>query len=441
MNQQRKNLRAYIIPAMISNIAFFLLSVVDGMFVGNGVSDEALGAINLAMPFVMVVGAIAVLFSIGGVAITAIRLGREDVEGSNQSFMHAVALTMVVFSLLTVVGTVFSEQVAVLLGARGVYVEMVSDYVFWYSVFLIPVAMFTCLSSFCRNDGEPKLSTVAVISYTLLNIFGDWLLVIVLDYGISGAAFATGFSQIAACAILSVHFLRKRGKLRLCRFRSEPKLYGEILLRGLPDLVSQLASPITTYSMNRILVGMGGGSEAGNPFINAYAVINYVGALFTALMYGLSTGLQPLYGKSYGAGDDKSLRFYFRSGLTMSVLGGIGLFGLAMVVGKPFCMLLNADAAAAEVVLSALPKYCLSYVFAASAAVIASYLLSTKRTPYATAINTCRSVVFNFLCINFLPLLFGEAFVWYTMAVAEAACLLIAAVLCRISERRGIVYR
>lgn len=49
--------------------------------------------------------------------------------------------------------------------------------------------------------------------------------------------------------------------------------------------------------------------------------------------------------------------------------------------------------------------------FAASSAVIASYLFSTKRTQYAIPLNACRSIVFNFLCINFLPLIFGGDFV------------------------------
>ena len=78
---------------------------------------------------------------------------------------------------------------------------------------------------------------------------------------------------------------------------------------------------------------------------------------------------------------------------------------------------------------------------AALTAVIAAYLFSTKRTKYAIPINVCRSIVLNFACINFLPLIFGYGFVWYTVAVAEGLCLIIAFVLKRLSERCGIVYR
>ena len=187
--------------------------------------------------------------------------------------------------------------------------------------------------------------------------------------------------------------------------------------------------------MNRVLIGI------GDAYVNAFSVIGYAGSLFASLMYGLSGGLQPLYGQSYGAKDEKSLRYYLRNGLTMSIIGGIGLFALTFLIGKPICIIFGADAAAVEIVAQSLPKYCLNYVFAASSAVIASYLFSTKRTPYAVLLNVCRSMVLNFLCINILPLVFGEGFVWYTVAVAEAICLIIALVLWKISERQGIIYK
>lgn len=80
-------------------------------------------------------------------------------------------------------------------------------------------------------------------------------------------------------------------------------------------------------------------------------------------------------------------------------------------------------------------------MFAASSSVIGAYLFSTKRTPYAITLNVCRSLVFNSLCINILPRLMGYGFVWYSVAVAEGICLVIAVTPKRISERNGIIYR
>lgn len=435
MKEQRSNLKKYIIPSMISNAAFFLLTIVDGIFVGNGVGTDALGAVNVAYPYVMVVGAIAALFTIGGVAVAAVRLGRGDDEGANQAFMHSAVITLVVFSILTVVGLCFSDNIARLLGANGTYLDMVSDYIFWYSVFLVPSGFYTCFAGFSRNDGRPKLSTVAALVCTAANIFGDWLLVYPFKMGISGAAIATGASQVFSVLILMTHFLKKRGKLHFCKFKIQVSLFKKIVIRGVPEMISQFAAPITTTSMNRVLIGI------SDPHVNAFSVISYVGSLFASLMYGLSMGIQPLFGQSYGAKDDKSLRYYLSSGLKLGAVGGIIAFIIMFLMGKPACLLFGADESATEIVINALPKYCLNFIFATASALIASYLFSTKRTKYAVTLNVCRSIIFNFLCISFLPLVFGENFVWYTVAVAEGICLVIAIVLWKVSERKGIIYK
>lgn len=188
--------------------------------------------------------------------------------------------------------------------------------------------------------------------------------------------------------------------------------------------------------MNRMRI-----THLGNAALNAFSVIVYASSLFSSLMWSVASGLQPLYGVSYGVKDDRSLKFCFKSGQTMARAGGVGIFFLTFFIGRPLCALFGADAASVPIICDALQKYCMNYVFAAATAVIASYLFSTKWTQYAIAINVCRSIVFNFACINFLPLIFGYEFVWYTVTVSECICMMIAMVLRRISERNGIIYR
>lgn len=435
MKEERNKLRQYIIPSMISNAAFFLLTIIDGIFVGNGAGTDALGAVNLAIPYVMIVGAISALFAIGGVAVAAVRFGRGDVTGANQAFMHSTLANLAVFSVLTVLGMLFSRQIAALLGANDTFINMASDYIFWYSVFLVPAGLYTCFSSFCRNDGNPGLATAAALVCTAANIFGDWLLVFPLKMGVGGAAIATGASQIFAVLLLSTHYLRKKGKLRFSKFKIQFSLFKKIVIRGLPEMISQFAAPITTYSMNRVLIGI---SDIN---VNAYSVVGYVGSLFASLMYGLSAGVQPLFGQSYGSKKDKSLKYYINTSLKLGAVGSVISFILTFLMGRPAAILFGAEASTVDIVVSVMPKYCTNFLFATASAVIASYLFSTKRTSYAVILNICRSIVFNFICINFLPLVFGKSFVWYTVAVAEGICLIIAILLWKISEKKGIVYR
>ena len=229
MNTQNKNLKKYIIPAVISNASFFILTIVDGMFVGNGVGTDALGAVSIAMPFVMLVGAISVLITIGGVAVAAVRLGRGDVDGANLAFMHSFSAIILIFAILSLTGTFFADKLSLLLGANETYHKMVSDYIFYYSLFLVPVGLYSCLAGFCRNDGVPKLNTYAALICTAANIFGDWLMVYPLKMGVGGAALASGLSQVLSVILLLSHFIRKKGSCAVAVL-NQAQLYIKKLL-------------------------------------------------------------------------------------------------------------------------------------------------------------------------------------------------------------------
>ena len=436
MSKQSENLKKYIIPAMLANASFFVLTIIDGMFVGNGVGTDALGAVNLALPFVMIVGAFSVLFNIGGITITAIRMGRGDVEGANQAFLHSLTLNVTFALCLTFIGTAFPERIAMLLGANETYLKMVSDYIFWYSVFILPTCLFYCFNSFARNDGNPQMSLKVALTCTIVNITGDWITVYPLQMGVKGAAIATGVAGVAAFLTASTHFLGKKGQLRIRKFNLQPALFRKILLRGLPEMISESSAPLTAFSMNYMLI-----TYLGNASVNAFSAINCVCSLFSSLMWGLAGGLQPLYGMSYGAKDDYSLHYYFHAGRRIALIGGLAIFALTFLVGTPVCRLFGVDAASTPIVIASLPKYCLNFVFAAMSAVVSAYLYSTKRTQYAIPLNVCRGLVFNVLCINTLPLILGYDFVWYSMAVAEILCLIIAVALQRVSEKNGIIYK
>ena len=86
MNIRMKKLLQYVLPTILGNCAYFLFTIIDGIFVGQGIGTDALGAINLVWPFVMVLNAFVMLTVVGGVTVSAVRIGRGDITGANQAF-------------------------------------------------------------------------------------------------------------------------------------------------------------------------------------------------------------------------------------------------------------------------------------------------------------------------------------------------------------------
>ncbi len=433
---RRKNIVKYVVPTMLSNVCFFLFTVVDGIFVGRGAGTNALGAVNLVMPFTMVVMALFAMINIGSVSILAVRLGKNDVEGVNKVFRNGIFLLGGTAVIASALGIFFPDTIVSLLGANETFHELSVDYLFWYSVFIIPSGISVGLQSYCRNDGAPGLVAVAVIASTACNIFGDWLLIFPLQMGTAGAAIATGVSQTVGLLIMLTHFVRKHGVLRFGKTKIDFGMWKKIAIHGLPEGIGQLATPIMTLCMNLVLV-----SKIGDIGVNTFSVISYVASFTVAVFVGSSEGLQPLFGQSYGAKNESDMKYYFKSGLAINFIGSVVVTALIILFSRPICDLFGADAVTLEATLKAMPLYSWGFIVMAFNVMISAYLYSTERSGHAIILNFLRSIVVSILVIMLLPEIFGANVIWLTFGIYEAIVLIFAVLLLKHSERNGIIFK
>jgi len=436
MSIRSKNLCKYVIPTVLSCVSYFLFTIVDGIFVGQGVGTNALGAVNIAFPFIMVVCALFMLTTVGGVTVFAIRLGRGDELGANQAFMHSLLATAAIASVLCLAGTVFTDEICTLLGANDTFFDYVHDYLFWYSLFIIPSGLSAVMQGFCRNDGSPVLVSAAVIACTLCNIFGDWLLIFPYGMGLKGAAIATGVSQTITVFIMAIHFIQKRGALRIKRFTPDKALYKKIAVRGLPECIAQLATPTAIIATNYVLL-----AKIGDVGVNAFSIIGYVASFSVAVFFGTAEGLQPMFGQCYGAKNECDLKYYFRAGLIINFVSSVVIYLVLLVVGEPVCRMFGADTQTLGYTVQSMPKYAWGFSVMALNTIISAYLYSTKRSKQAIIMNVLRSFVLNVAVILLLPELFGTESIWYTFGVYEALVLAAAYILLRASEKNGIEFK
>lgn len=436
MNGSRmKKLLKLVLPSVLSQVCMFLFTIVDGIFVGNGVGATALGAVNIVLPYILILSALYMLVAVGGATVTAIRFGRGDKEGANLAFLHAFAAIFAVSVVLTVVGVCFTRQLGYLLGANEAYIDYVTDYTFWYSVFIIPAGLSILLQFFGRNDGASMLVMVSTAVCSALNIFLDWLFVFPMQMALKGAAIATGISQTVGFLMLLSHFVLKKGDLRIRRFRPDAKLFRKILMRGAPESIAQFASPVSILCLNYVMLRM-----IGEIAVNAFSVIGYIASFSVAVFYGVSEGAQPLIGNAYGEKNESDLKFYFRVSLLIAFVGSLLLYLLFLIVSPNICRLFGLDAETLAFTVQKLPKYAINFVFMSLNTILSAYLYSTKRTGVAVTLNLLRSFVFTVSVILILPALFGAELIWYTAAVYEALSLLAALLLVRATEKNGVVF-
>lgn len=436
MNKNANTLLHYIFPALGGLFVTYLYNVVDGIFVGRGVGAAALGAVNVAVPFITTVVALTAMFPMGGATVVAIRMGRGDKVGANHAFMTAFSLTLLLSALLMVVGMTCSRQIIALSGGSGLSAEMQAlsaQYLFYYSAFSIPMLLGTCLAVFVRNDGSPTLSFVGMCTGAAANIFLDWLFIFPLQMGIIGAAVASGLGQVLTVLVLLTHFVRKKGDLRIRPFRLSASLVGKVCKRGVPEAVTQLTTPVTALCYNLMLARL-----VGDIGVSTFSVLSFLYSLANAILAGVAQGLQPLWGQCYGRKDTAGLTWYFRSGIGINLVLSALIYGLLFWLDVPVIRVFNQEPELVETAAAALPLFALSFLPMALNLICTAYFFSTKRTGTANAIAISRGIVVKALMIFCLPLLFGTEAIWVAPFVTELVTLAAALVLNKTSR---LVYR
>ena len=434
MQQSRtKTLIRYVLPSILSSSCYFLFTVIDGIFIGQGVGTDALGAINILFPFIMIANALFLLTTIGGVSVVAVRMGRGDTEGANSAFLHSLCLTFTFSVILCIVGTVFPRELTILLGGEDpAFLQPCIDYLFTYSLFFIPSGLSMAMQNYCRNDGAPGIVAAATVIGTLINIFGDWLLIFPFKMGMTGAALATGVSQTVIFLIVLSHFVFKKGSLRIKPFRIERPVIGKIFLRGLPECIAQFSVPVSTICMNYVLLDL-----QGTLGVNTYSLLAYVASFAVAVFAGTAQGLQPLFGQSYGAKSRTDLSYFLRSGVIINIAGSTFINVLLIFVSKPVCELFGADEVTMKNAVDNMLFFSWGFIVESMNSILSAYLYSTKRSREAIFLNVLRSFVFNTAVTLLLPYLWkAECAVWMTFGIYQALVMIAAIITTRISDKK-----
>lgn len=424
MNNRAKELMRYVFPAVGGLCVTFLYNIVDGIFVGQGVGKIALGAVNVSVPFITATVALMAMLPMGGATVIAVRSGQGDKEGANQAFMTALTWTTAISLILTAIGMIFAREIVMICGGSNLsddMVDMAVKYLFYYMMFCIPMLMSPCLSAFVRNDGAPGLAFAGMCAGAVSNIFLDWLFVFPLQWGVIGAAVASGLGQVVSCVLLLSHFVFKKGNLRIRKFRISFPLLGTICKCGIPEVASQLTTPVTSFCYNIVLARM-----VGDLGISTFSVLSFLFSLANAILMGVVQGMQPLWGRSYGQGDEKELRWYFRAAFWINTIASIVIVALLTVFARQAIMIFNNEADLVESGAKALPVFALSFIPMAINLIIAGYFFSIQQTIPANVISVSRGIVLKAIAIFAVPALLGKSAIWLSPLVAEMITVVIA---------------
>lgn len=412
----------FVIPSIAMMIFTSIYGVVDGLFVSNFVGKTPFAAVNLIIPFNMILGAFGFMFGTGGSALVAKTLGEGKEELAQQIFSLLIYVAIGLGILLAIFGIVFVEPIAIRMGADE---SMLGYCVVYTRIILLALPAFmlqNMFQSFLITAERPKIGLFVTIAAGVTNMVLDALFIAVFQWGVAGAAAATALSQCVGGFVPFIYFARKNSSaLHL----TKTKFMGKPLLRtctnGSSELVTNVSMSLVSMLYNLQLMKF-----AGENGVAAYGVIMYVNFIFIAIFLGYSFGTAPIIAFNYGARNTEELQNVLKKSLKLLFGAGITLFLLAMVSsGLLAKIFVGYDAELYALTVRGFRLYVISFLLCGFNIFGSSFFTALNNGVVSALISFLRTVVFEVAAILILPIFFGLDGIWCAITVAELASLAI----------------
>lgn len=427
----------FCLPSIIMMVFTSIYGVVDGYFVSNYVGKTPFAAVNLIMPFLMIIGGVGFMIGTGGSALVAKHLGEKDENQARRVFSMMMILTLILGVSISVLGIIFADKVALLLGAD---IEMLDYCVTYARTCLIFNTMFmfqNVFQSFLVTAERPKLGLVVIVAAGCTNMLLDFLFIAVFQMGVVGAALATGLSQTVGGLLPLIFFLKKNNgsKLHMVRTRLELRPVLQACSNGASELMTNISSSVVSMLYNHQLLTL-----AGENGVSAYGVLMYVSFIFAAVYIGYSIGTAPIVGYNYGAQNHTELRNIRVKSMRSMLIGGVIMVSLAELLAPVLAgIFVGYDKELFDMTVHAFRLFSFTFLLSGFNIWCSSFFTALNNGAISAAVSFLRTLVFQLAAVLILPIFFKLDGVWFSVAFAEV-CAFIISVIFLIAKRKKYNY-
>lgn len=419
-----RRLLSFCLSPIIMMVFTSIYGVVDGLFVSNFVGKVPFAAINLVMPFIMILGGVGFMVGTGGSALVAKTLGEGDRERANRYFTMMIWLTVILGVVLSVVGIVFMRPISRLLGATD---DMLGDCVAYGRTlmgFNTAFMLQNVFQTFLVTAEKPKIGLLATVSAGVTNMALDALFIAGFGWEVEGAAVATGLSNCIGGLLPLIYFLRpNKSLLRLTKTRLEIKALLKACANGSSELMSNISGSLVSMLYNFQLLRF-----AGEDGVAAYGVLMYIQFIFIAVFIGYVIGTAPVVGYHYGAQNHAELRNVRRKSTVLMGAAGIIMMVLAQCLAAPLAKLfVGYDQGLFEMTRHAFFIFSFSFLLAGFNIFTSSFFTALNNGAVSAAISFLRTLVFQMASVLILPVFFDLDGIWWAITVAEVFAAMISA--------------
>ena len=275
-----------IIPSIVSMIMVLIYNLADTFFIGQTKNPYMVAAVSIATPVFLIFMAVGMLFGIGGTSLISRMLGegKDEIAKKISSFCFWTGAIIGIIAMIFI--WICVEPICSLVGASADTMDYSMEYLNIVAAGIPFLIISNCFSNIIRSEGRAKTAMAGMIIGNMINIILDPVMIIGLKM------------NVAAVFYLS-HLLSKRSMLSI-----DPRNYMVkngvalgVLAIGIPASLNSILMSVSNIVINNFMAGYGDMAVAG------LGVAMKVNMIVVMLLIGLGSGIQPLLGYCFGAGN------------------------------------------------------------------------------------------------------------------------------------------
>ena len=404
------------IPIMAGMGIQTLYTIIDMIFIGR-LGGNAIAAVAFNMPIFFFVMGLSFGLGNGVTASIARFIGADDKVNADNSAEHAVAIAFLISAVLTSVGLIYGKDILILMGCTQEILPLAWDYL-RVSCYGISFGVFSgFFRSILAGEGEMKLPMIVAGLGTVLNTILDPIFIFYLDYGVTGAAWATTISQIIVfCIFIYMLFIKHRtyNRFKLKDFSPSSFIIYDIIKVGIPVSMSMVVMAIGQLVFNRLLVNYSTNAVA------AYQIGGRIDMLVFLPIFGIASALTTMVGMFYGANEINKIKFISSYGIRSSLIITSICSALLYIFAPPVISIFTSDPTIQKISIDYLRIISLLFPFISIGLTIGRILQGLGQGMPSLIITTIRVIgvagplAYYFTFIQNKPV----EWIWYSMFIS-----------------------
>ncbi len=336
------------IPTTISMLITNIYNMADTYFVGTA-GESAQAATGVLFTVQAIMQGIAFMLGHGGGTFIARALADKRTDEATKYISSVFCLGGILGILIMILGLSFLEPLVRFLGSTETILPHAMDYGFWILLAAPFIICSLILNNGLRYEGKAFYAMFGLTAGGILNILGDYLLVIKLQLGVYGAGLATAISQVISFSILLFMYLKMaQSTIRIRSVSRNWKLYLTVARVGLPSLIRQGLTSVTNGLLNNLT------KPFGDAAIAAMSVVSRYSNFLMCVGLGMGQGFQPVASFNYQAKKYERVKkgLLFTTAFGLVFIGAMSL--ISILLAEPIIALFQRQQEVIEIGSTAL---------------------------------------------------------------------------------------